>query len=96
MARLSFQSARTTTDNDQVWILSTAGGEAEKLTKEKGSVDDFAWAPDSKRIVLVVHDPDPRDPEAKEKAKKTVPPIVIDRYQFKEDIAVTSRITGRT
>jgi dipeptidyl aminopeptidase/acylaminoacyl peptidase len=73
-------------ENDQLWILSSAGGEAEQLTKEKGSVDDFAWAPDSRRIVLVVHDPDPRDPEAKEKEKKTVPPIVIDRYQFKQDI----------
>ena len=38
-------------------------------------------------LVLVVHDPDPREPEAKEKEKKTVPPIVIDRFQFKEDIA---------
>jgi dipeptidyl aminopeptidase/acylaminoacyl peptidase len=74
-------------ENDQLWILSSTGGEAEKLTKEKGSVDDFAWSPDSKRIVLVVHDPDSRDPEAKEKEKKTVPPIVIDRFQFKEDIA---------
>ena len=73
-------------ENDQLWILSSAGGEAERLTKEKGSVDDFAWSPDSKRIVLVVHDPDPREPEAKEKEKKTVPPIVIDRFQFKQDI----------
>ena len=56
------------------------------MTKEKGSVDDFAWSPDSKRIVLVVHDPDPREPETKEKEKKTVPPIVIDRFQFKKDI----------
>ena len=47
---------------------------------------DFAWAPDSNRLVLVVHDPDPREPEAKEKEKKTVPPIVIDRFQFKQDI----------
>lgn len=73
-------------ENDQVWLLNAAGGEAEQLTKEKGSVEDFAWAPDSKRLVLVVRDPDPRDPEAKEKEKKTVPPIVIDRYQFKQDI----------
>ena len=36
--------------------------------------------------MLVVHDPDPREPEAKEKEKKTVPPIVIDRFQFKKDI----------
>ena len=49
-------------------------------------VEDFAWAPDSKRIVLVVKDPDPREAEKKEKEKKTVPPIVIDRFQFKQDI----------
>jgi dipeptidyl aminopeptidase/acylaminoacyl peptidase len=85
---LAFLSGRgDEKDNDQLWILSSAGGEAEQLTKEKGSVDDFAWAPDSKRLVLVVQDPDPRDPETKEKEKKTVPPIVIDRYQFKADIA---------
>jgi len=71
---------------DQLWILPIGGGEAEKLTDLKGSVDDFAWAPDSKRIVLVVHDPDPREPEKKGKEKKTLPPIVIDRFQFKQDI----------
>ncbi len=72
--------------NEQLWILSSSGGEAEQLTHEKGSVDDFAWAPDSGRLVVVVRDPDPRDPETKEKEKKTVPPIVIDRFQFKKDI----------
>ncbi|MBA3963355.1 MAG: S9 family peptidase [Chthoniobacterales bacterium] len=84
---LAFLSSRGDgQENGQLWILPRAGGEAEQLTKEKGSVDDFAWAPDSKRIALVVQDPDPRDPAAKEKEKKTVPPIVIDRYQFKQDI----------
>ena len=28
----------------------------------KGGVADYAWSPDSKRLVLVVEDPDPRDP----------------------------------
>ena len=91
---LAFLSSRQDeNENDQLWILSSSGGEAEQLTRGKGSVDDFAWAPDSKRIVLVVHDPDPREPEAKEKEKKTVPPIVIDRFQFKEDIGgyITNR-----
>jgi len=84
---IAFLSSRTDEhENDQLWVLSSAGGEAEQLTKEKGSVEDFAWSPDSKRIVLVLHDPDPREPEAKEKEKKTVPPIVINRYQFKKDI----------
>ena len=71
---------------DQLWVLPIGGGEAEKLTNLKGNVDDFAWSRDSKRIVLVIHDPDPREPEKKEKEKKTVPPIVIDRFQFKQDI----------
>lgn len=84
---LAFLSSREDeNENDQLWILSSAGGEAEQMTKEKGSVDDFAWSPDSKQIVLVLHDPDPRQPAAKEKEKKTVPPIVIDRFQFKQDI----------
>ena len=84
---IAFLSARQDeNENEQLWILSSAGGEAERLTKGKGSVDDFAWSPDSKRLVLVVHDPDPREPEAKEKEKKTLPPIVIDRFQFKKDM----------
>jgi dipeptidyl aminopeptidase/acylaminoacyl peptidase len=71
---------------DQLWVLPINGGEAEKLTNLKGNVDDFVWAPDSTRIVLVVQDPDPREPEKKEKEKKTVPPIVIDRLHFKQDM----------
>jgi Tol biopolymer transport system component len=73
-------------EEDQVWLLPISGGEAEKITTVKGGVDDFAWSPDSKRIALVVHDPDPREPEKKEKEKKTVPPLVIDRLFFKKDV----------
>ena len=83
---LAFLSSRTDEhEDDQVWLLPLAGGEAERVTEIKGGVEDFAWSPDSKRLVLVVQDPDPRDPEGHEKDKKTVPPIVIDRFQFKQD-----------
>ena len=84
---IAFTSSRADeNENDQLWVMSSSGGEADRLSEQKGSIDDFAWAPDSKRMVLVIHDPDPRDPAAKEKEKKTVPPLVIDRFQFKEDI----------
>ncbi len=73
-------------ENDQIWLLPSAGGEVERLTDLKGGVSDFAWSPDAKRLVLVVKDPDPRDPEGHKKDQKTVPPLVIDRYQFKQDI----------
>ncbi len=71
----------------QVWLLDRRGGEAQKLTAIKGGVSDYAWSPDGKRLVLVVNDFDPSsEPEKKEGWKrKTAPPIVIDRYRFKED-----------
>lgn len=71
----------------QVWLLNRAGGEAQKLTDVKGGVSDFAWSPDARRLALVVNDPDPNDePEKKEGWKrKTKPPLVIDRYHFKQD-----------
>ena len=84
---LAFLSGRSDEhEEDQLWLLPIGGGEAERFTEIKGGVEDFAWSPDSKRLVLVVHDPDPRDPDGHEKDKKTVPPIVIDRYQFKQDM----------
>ena len=50
----------------QVWLLNRAGGEAVKLTDIKGGVHDHAWSPDSKRLVLVVEDPDPAEKDADE------------------------------
>ena len=71
----------------QLWILSTGGGEAERLTQEKGSVDDFVWSPDSSVLcssfMILIRANRKRK---KRKEKKTVPPLVIDRFQFKQDI----------
>jgi dipeptidyl aminopeptidase/acylaminoacyl peptidase len=72
----------------QVWLLHRAGGEAEKLTDLQGGVEDLDWSPDSTRLALVVNDYDPaEEPEKLEGWKrKTEPPIVVDRYHFKQDI----------
>jgi dipeptidyl aminopeptidase/acylaminoacyl peptidase len=85
--RLAFLSNRTSDcETDQLWIMNRAGGEAERYTDLKASISDFVWSPDSTRIAFVAKDPDPEciDPSAGAD-KKGHKPIVIDRYQFKED-----------
>jgi dipeptidyl aminopeptidase/acylaminoacyl peptidase len=88
---LAFLASRGTEDEKkmgaQVWLLDRRGGEAQRLTDIKGGVNEYAWSPDGKRLVIVSSDRDPADePEKLEGWKrKTRPPIVIDRYHFKQD-----------
>ncbi len=82
---LSFLTARNGEDEpDQLWLLDRSGGEAQPATSFNGDVLDYEWSPDGKRLALIVMDEDPaRVTEASK--DKTPPPIVIDRYYFKED-----------
>lgn len=88
---LAFVASRGSEDEkkkgSQVWLLDRNGGEAQKLTDVDGGVGDVSWSPDSTRLVFTVSDKDPNDePEKLEGWKrKTAPPIVIDRYHFKQD-----------
>ena len=73
----------------QVWTLFREGGEGVQLTDALQGVSSFEWAPDSKRLVLVLKDPKPEELEAHEKGEeyeeKTTPPWVVTRQQFKQD-----------
>src|SRR5204862_2065819 len=93
---LSFTSSRPgPAKGNQVWLLDRNGGEATQLTDVKGSLQGYEWSPDSKRLALVIGDPDPdsaRPPAdtaqgsgagARSRAPK---PIVIDRYKLKRDV----------
>jgi dipeptidyl aminopeptidase/acylaminoacyl peptidase len=88
---LSFVASRGSEEEKkrggQIWLLERAGGEAQKLTDVQGGVSDYSWSPDSTRLAFVLNDFDPdSEPEKKEGWKrKTAPPIVIDRYWFKQD-----------
>jgi dipeptidyl aminopeptidase/acylaminoacyl peptidase len=95
---LAFLSARHE-GKKQVWLLNRQGGEAERLTDTPQDVEDFAWAPESRRLVLVLRDASAEELEAakelkeqgdqaaatREKKSKTRKPWVIDRLQFKLD-----------
>src|SRR5207253_245102 len=74
---LAFLSSRDD-EHTQLWLLDRQGGEGRKATTLQSDVDDYVWTPDGKRIALVVEDADTAKP-------KTPPPIVIDRFQFKQD-----------
>ena len=52
------------------------------LTKFAEGVDDFVWSPDGKRLALIARDPE--RPAGTPKPKNP-PPIVTERYQFRED-----------
>lgn len=88
---LAFVASRGTEEEQkkgaQIWLLDRRGGEARKISEVKGGVSEIQWSPDSTRIAFVIGDDDPdADPEKKEGWKrKTPPPIVIDRYHFKQD-----------
>src|SRR5438067_5549903 len=61
---LSFTSSRPgKAKGSQVWLLDRSGGEAYQLTAVKGRLQGYEWSPDSKRLALVVGDPDPDAPD---------------------------------
>jgi dipeptidyl aminopeptidase/acylaminoacyl peptidase len=81
---LAFLSDRGEDDaQTQVWALPAGGGEARVLTNLPGGVDDFQWAPDSLRLALTATDPE--HPAGTPKPKNP-PPIVTDRFHFKQDV----------
>jgi len=87
---LSFVSSRSSggaasgaeVKGSQVWLMDRRGGEGKRLTEIKGGVGDYAWSPDSKKLLLTLTDADPEDSSK----IKTTKPYVIDRYQYKQDV----------
>jgi len=80
---LAFLSDRGGDDaTTQVWLVPAAGGEARPLSDLPGGVEDYVWSPDGTRMALIAMDP---ERPADQPKPKQPPPIVIDRYQFKED-----------
>ena len=70
----------------QIWVISTAGGEAGALCTLRGGVSDFEWSPDSSALV-VVSDVDP-DQKQKDEKNKDAPSVrVARRIRYREDVA---------
>jgi dipeptidyl aminopeptidase/acylaminoacyl peptidase len=66
--RLAFLSNRGG-DEQQIYVMNAAGGEAEARTKHKSSVSKFAWSRDGKTIAYIAPDAKSEEEEKKEKDK---------------------------
>jgi len=84
---LAFLSGRQEGKGAQIWLLDRRGGEAQRVTQLRGGVSEFAWSPDSKRMILVVDEETDSIARKDTADHKTPKPIVINRYNFKRDVA---------
>ena len=82
---LSFSAARGEDAKAQVWTLNRLGGEAEQITDIKQGISGYEWAPDGKRLLLLIKDAEPESNESLKSKEKKPKPIEIDRLQFKQD-----------
>lgn len=67
-------------DEIQLWRMPARGGRARQVSRLPGGISDFSLSPDGRRAVVVAETGGPEPNTA-----GTTPPIVIDRFQFKED-----------
>ncbi|WP_025896358.1 dipeptidyl-peptidase 5 [Kordiimonas gwangyangensis] len=66
--------------NTQVFVRTLKGSKAKQVTRVKGGILEYDWSPDGKQMVVSAFVGGAEPNEA-----GTTPPIVIDRFQFKED-----------
>ena len=79
---LSFLSSRQEGKGNQLWLMDRRGGEGKRVTSYGSGINAYSWSPDGKKILLSI-----TDAEAIDTTKaKTPKPMVMDRYQFKQDV----------
>jgi dipeptidyl aminopeptidase/acylaminoacyl peptidase len=86
---ISFLSARPADAATQLYLLDRRGGEPQQLTHVNGEIASYQWAPDGRRLVLVMHggDGDAEGDHATDEVHSgNAPrPLVIDAFHFKQD-----------
>ena len=68
----------------QVWVMGATGGEARPLAALPGGVVDFAWSPDSQRLVLCA-DVEPDNPAPQSNPQGLPQVRVVRRIRYRYD-----------
>jgi len=79
--RLAFLSDGAADDTVQVWVMAFPGGVPRQATHLPGGVQEYDITPDGQHIIAIAE----AGLRVGLDAERTAPPIVIDRFQFKED-----------
>lgn len=79
--RIYFLSDAAKDEVTQLWSIPAKGGSARQVTRLPGGVSDYSLSPDGKRAVVVAE----LGSAIRADSKGTPQPVVIDRYQFKQD-----------
>ncbi|MFP3338928.1 hypothetical protein R0J91_13180, partial [Micrococcus sp. SIMBA_131] len=74
---IAFVSDRS--GEDQIWLISTDGGEARKLTDMKSGVSAPVWKPDGTSLLILSKN---KKEEEKDEGRK---PLVVTDLQYKSD-----------
>ncbi|WP_417318613.1 S9 family peptidase [Emcibacter sp.] len=64
----------------QLFLMKAKGGSPKQISHVDGGIVEYDWAPDSKRIIFTAF-----VGGGKENKAGTPAPVVVDRFQFKED-----------
>lgn len=70
-ATVAFLSNRS--GKQELWTIPADGGEARQVTSLKGSISDFEWHPNGRRLVVSCCEQDPDAKEREEKKKRGEP-----------------------
>jgi dipeptidyl aminopeptidase/acylaminoacyl peptidase len=71
-ARVAFLTRRGEDEENQIYILETAGGEARQLTKHPTAPSNLQWAPDGKTLYFIAADPKTQEEKDRDRLKDDV------------------------
>jgi len=69
---IAFVSKRGADEAAQLYVLSNAGGEAQRLTSHDTAVSGIAWSPDGAAVYFLASEPKTAEEKARDKAKDDV------------------------